>query len=259
MMKRTINRRTILKGAGAAVALPWLESLADTSKPPVRLAFCFLPNGLHMPDWLPKQQGALALSPSLKPFSGLEKQLSVLSGLAHNNARALGDGPGDHARSSAAFLTAAHPFKTGGKDVRCGISIDQLAATKIGKRTILPSLELGCDAGRSVGICDSGYACTYIENISWRNADTPAPKITHPAVAFERLFGSAPGLSPKEVARRRGENLSVLDFVRADRQKLAATLPHADRERLEDYFDALRDVEKRLRDPRRAKLPQSLD
>ena len=257
MIKQSINRRTILKGAGATVALPWLESLAaaGNQKPPVRLGFVFLPNGMHMPDWTPASTGKLRLSPPLKPFSGLEKHLSVYSGLAHNNARAHGDGPGDHARSSAAFLTAAHPFKTGGKDVRCGVSVDQLAASRIGNRTVLPSLEIGCDAGRSVGICDSGYACTYIEHVSWRDAETPVPKITKPAVAFERLFGSDPSISRKEAMRRRAENVSVLDYVAEDRKRLSASLPSQDKARLDAYFESLRDVEKRLPTVRRYRSP----
>jgi hypothetical protein len=255
MITTTPNRRTVLKAAAATVALPWLESLAAAGKPPVRLAFCFMPNGIYMPDWTPKKVGKLELSPTLKTFKGLEKEVSILSGLAHNNARAHGDGPGDHARSSAAFLTAAHPFKTGGRDIRCGISIDQLIGQRNGHLTSLPSLELGCERGGSVGICDSGYACAYVDNISWRNETTPVPKITAPAAAFERLFGAAPDLSQEEIARRRAQRLSVLDFVREDAKQLNSTLSAADRERVSDYFDALRDVEKRLQDPRLADIP----
>src|SRR6185295_6178463 len=161
-----ISRRTVLRGLGTAMALPMLDSLlpaisraaGPAAKPPTRMAFVFIPNGAHMPDWTPGQTGTtFDLPKTLEPLAAVKKNLTVYSGLAHDKARANGDGAGDHARSAATFLTGCQARKTHGADINIGVSIDQLAAQKIGQRTTLPSLELGIDRGANAGNCDSGY------------------------------------------------------------------------------------------------------
>ena len=160
-----ISRRTLLRGTGAAVALPWLESImsglshAAQAGPPRRMVFFSVPNGIHMPDWTPKQEGPLEALPAiLAPLEPLKTSITVLTGLTLNGGRPQRDGPGDHARSAASFLTGAHHYKTDGKDIRNGISVDQAAAEKVGHRTRFASLELGCERGAQAGNCDSGYS-----------------------------------------------------------------------------------------------------
>jgi len=215
---------------------------------PVRMGFIFQPNGFHMPDFLPKATGANYDMPrSLKPLEKVREHLTILSGLAHDNARAKGDGPGDHARSSAAFLTGAHPHKTNGRDIRLGVSIDQFAAQQIGKATPLPSLELGCDRGRMAGNCDSGYSCAYVTNISWANETTPIPQEVDPGAVFDRLFG---GPEARRSAADRKKKLayrkSVLDLVADDTRSLQRNLGQSDQRKLDEYMTAVRDVEQRV-------------
>jgi hypothetical protein len=204
LAKSCLHRRTFLRGAGAALALPWLEAMAPlsagataagvtavTGKPPVRMAFLFTPNGVIPSAWEPKEVGAnYTLPPTLEPLAGVKNEVLVLSGLSQQRANALGDGPGDHARSAAAFLTGAHPYKTSGANIRVGVSVDQVAAAKIGRSTPLPSLELGIDHGATAGNCDSGYSCAYSSCISWKTPTTPMAKEINPKLVFERMFGS---------------------------------------------------------------------
>src|SRR5689334_14405545 len=170
MNQARISRRTILKGLGAAIALPWLESMgplsawADNPAPaggnvvPNRMAFLYVPNGVHMPDWRPTTEGAdFALPRTLEPLAEVRDSLSVLTGLTADKARPNGDGPGDHARAMAAFLTGAQPKKTSGANIKVGVSVDQHVASKVGKDTKFASLEIGCEGGRQAGNCDSGY------------------------------------------------------------------------------------------------------
>jgi len=249
-----LTRRHVLRGAGVALALPWLESLAPARAPgvapapPLRFLFVMTPNGAQMDRWTPAEEGTLAeLPPTLEPLAPWREHVLVLSGLAHDGARAHGDGPGDHARAAAAFLTGAHPRKTAGSDLSVGVSIDQLLAAEIGSRTRLRSLELGTQAGRLGGQCDSGYACAYSSNISWRGPGTPAAKEIDPRLVFERLFGDGP---PGESAAARAERLerrrSLLDSVREDTRALGPRLSSADRRRLEEYLAGVRELERRI-------------
>ncbi len=258
-----LPRRMVLKGLGAAVALPWLEAMmpsplsaaARSAKPPVRMAFVFVPNGVILPQWKLSYEGALKeLSPTLQPLEPVKEHLLVLTNLMHDNARAKGDGPGDHARCSAAFLTGAHPYKTSGADIRNGISVDQFAAQRIGNKTRFPSLELGCDASRMTGNCDSGYSCAYVSNISWKSPTQPAAKEVNPRAVFERLFGSpAKGAQ----ARRRLEyRLSVLDFVAEQARDLRRRVGSKDRQKLDEYFTSIREIEQRLARSEKQKLEQ---
>ena len=251
-----ISRRTMLRGIGAAVALPLLEAmlhrpaLADAgARPaPVRLAFLYVPNGMHMPDWTPTAVGPLAeLPPTLKPLSRFAQELLVLSGLTLDGARAHGDGGGDHARAMVAFLTGRHPRKSEGADLRAGISVDQLAAARVGKATHFASLEIGCEGGKYAGQCDHGYSCAYQSNLSWRSESTPAAKEIDPRLVFERLFG---GSDPKDRdtqrARRERDNKSILDFVAEDANQLRGKLGAGDRRKLDEYLTGVREIEQRI-------------
>lgn len=259
-----LSRRALLRGAGAAIALPLLDAmvpagaLAGEPEAARRLLFVGVPNGIHMPDWTPKAEGPLAaLPPILEPLAPHAKELSVLSGLALDGGRDHGDGPGDHARSCASFLTGAHPRKTAGADLRAGVSVDQAAAVKLGETTRLASLELGCEPAMTSGQCDSGYSCAYSANMSWRSESQPMPKETDPRAAFERLFGGPDtGESAEERARRLALRRSVLDAALADAKDLRDRLGPTDRRKLDEYLTAVRDLERRI--DRAAKDGESL-
>ncbi|MHC4956881.1 MAG: DUF1552 domain-containing protein [Planctomycetota bacterium] len=244
-----IGRRTFLRGFGTALALPWMESLAwSAPTPPRRMAFLFIPNGVHIPDWTPKQVGTDFYLPHLlDPLVPHKKDLLVLSGLTHNNARALGDGPGDHARSAACFLTGAHPVKTAGSNIRNGVSVDQIMAARVGNRTRFRSLELGCDPAAQAGNCDSGYSCAYSSNISWRTPTMPMAKEVNPRLVFERLFGlGAEGETLQARAERMAARKSILDYVGADAARLKGELGKTDRRKLDEYFAGVREIERRI-------------
>jgi Protein of unknown function (DUF1552) len=206
-MNRTwqIPRRTFLRGLGTAMALPLLEAMAlprkalamgESSASPKRMAFIYIPNGANMEDWTPSTMGSdFELPPILEPLQPVKRDLLVISGLAHDKARPNGDGAGDHARASAAFLTGCQARKTPGADIKVGVSVDQVVAQKIGKATRFASLELGCDRAQLAGNCDSGYSCAYSYNISWKTESTPMPPEVDPRLLFERLFATG---SPEE-------------------------------------------------------------
>jgi hypothetical protein len=242
-----VSRRTMLRGVGAAIALPLLDAMmprglraavVDRSGPPLRMAFVYVPNGIHMQNWTPKELGAdHGLSPLLESLSAYKQDFSILSGLACDKARPNGDGPGDHARAMSAFLTCSQPKKTYGADIRVGISVDQVAARQLGQHTKLPSLEIGCDRGGNAGNCDSGYSCAYSNNLSWRSDSLPMPKEVDPRQVFQRLFGK-----PKNGDDR----LSVLDNVQEDAKQLQQSLGGADRRKMDEYLTSLREIEGRI-------------
>jgi hypothetical protein len=250
-----IPRRTFLRGLGTMVALPLLESVAPVraiaamNKPaPVRLGFVFVPNGVSMPQWTPAAEGALGELPYLlQPFESVRKEISIFTGLSQHNAEAILDGPGDHARSAAAWLTGVHPKKTSGADIKNGISADQLAAQQIGGATRFASLELGCERGGMAGDCDSGYSCAYSSGISWRAEATPVAKETNPRAVFERLFGSDDlGETTEARAKRLLYKQSILDMIFEDATALKAKLGLHDRQKLDEYLTAVREIETRL-------------
>lgn len=256
MSKSTgISRRTVLRGLGTVVALPWLESSlprvafgAEAPKPPIRMAFLSVPNGMHMPDWKPVTEGGdFELRSTLEPVAKFKDCMLQLSGLALDGGRAHGDGPGDHARSCASFLTGAHPKKTHGADIKNGISVDQVAAQKIGDKTRFPSLELGIERGSQSGNCDSGYSCAYSANMSWRTETSPVAKEIDPTAVFDRLFGNGDsqeqGLAKAKRSRYRK---SVLDFVLEDAKQLQQRLGASDQRKLDEYLFAVRDIERRI-------------
>jgi len=252
------------------MALPWLEGMAPVGRalassarmgnadaPPVRLAYVFMPNGVNYEFWEPAGAGTeFTLSPTLEPLARVREHFNIYTGLTLSKARANGDGPGDHARSSASFLTGRQARKTAGNDIRNGVSIDQVAAAEIGRRTRLPSLELGCEHGPSAGNCDSGYSCAYSSNISWRDETTPMAKIIDPAAAFERLFGDATqaAAAQERLSRRR----SILDFVMDDSRSLARRLGSADTRKLDQFQSAVREIEQRIERASRESTPRHL-
>jgi hypothetical protein len=187
------------------------------------------------------------LPSSLEPLKDLRNDFSVLSGLTLDKARPNGDGPGDHARAMSAFLTGRQPRKTAGADIKVGISVDQLAAQKIGERTRFPSLEVGCEAGRPAGNCDSGYSCAYSANVSWRSGATPQPKEIDPKLVFDRLFASA-NVAEAAAARERRERYrkSILDLVAEDAGDLKRQLGATDQRKLDEYLTGVRELEVRL-------------
>jgi len=253
-MSHRIERRTFLKGVGTALALPMLEVMAPTTAlaqtvkaQPVRMAFAFVPNGINMEQWTPAAAGPLEITPILEPLRELKGSLNVITGLAQNNAAALGDGPGDHARSTATWLTGVHCKKTAGADIHNGISADQVAAQSIGGRTRFPSLEIGCERGGLNGDCDSGYSCAYSSNISWRSATTPVAKEVNPRQVFERLFGNGDAIEALESRAKRAKyERSILDFVAEDTDALRGRLGKHDQMKLEEYLQSVREVEQRL-------------
>lgn len=255
-MKTPITRRSMLKGVGTALALPWLESLAPTATaagaagaaPPLRIGFLYVPNGVNMAHWTPAAEGKLGkLTGILEPLDGFKDHLNVISGLALDKARPNGDGPGDHARAMGAFLTGRQPRKTSGADIRAGISADQHVAQAVGDRTRFPSLELGIEGSRVGGNCDSGYSCAYSHNLSWRGESTPNAMEVNPKLVFERLFG---GTDPKELKEARAKrdlyNKSVLDFIGEDAKSLNKTLGQSDQRKLDEYLTSVREVEQRI-------------
>ena len=251
----TLSRRTLLQGLGAAVALPWLEAMSRSSalaspsaSGPLRMAFFYVPNGVHMQEWTPKEEGALGDLPSiLKPMAGFKDDFNILTGLAQHNGEALGDGPGDHARALSTFLTGAHPKKTDGADIKVGMSVDQVAAEKVGKATRYASIELGIERGAQAGNCDSGYSCAYSSNISWRSETTPMAKEINPRLVFERLFTDAKS-GPYDAGRAKRERYrkSILDLVADDANQLRGRLGTTDRRKVDEYLTAVREIEGRL-------------
>ena len=252
--RTAMNRRTLLRGAGVAMGLPLLEAMlpaaaaaAEQAMSKTRLQVFYFPNGMVMQDFVPKATGsAYEMTPILQPLAPYRERFSVITGLAAEQATAMGDGPGDHGRSCAAYLTASHPKKTEGYDIKAGVSMDQLVARELGKDTNLASLELGIDLPSSLGSCDSGYSCSYTNTLSWRTPTTPLPVSNNPRNVFERLFGDGDSVdqaSRLAMLRRRG---SLLDLILEDAGRLSSKAGAGDKRKLAEYLEAVRDVEKRI-------------
>jgi hypothetical protein len=253
-----ISRRTMLRGLGTTLALPFLESMmptrvlgAATTAPasgPRRLAWFYVPNGVVIPNWTPNGVGTgFELTPTLQPLAPFRDRLTVISGLVCDKANPNGDGPGDHARAQAAYLTGVQPRKTGGANIKLGISADQAAAAKVGHLTKFPSLELGIEEGKQVGACDSGYSCAYSHSLSWRGEATPVVKDCNPQSVFDRLFASQDPTETAEArARRENDRKSVLDFVLGQANDFSRRLGAADRHKMDEYLTSIREIELRL-------------
>jgi hypothetical protein len=248
--KRALPRRTFLRGAGATLALPLLDAMvpafgADAARPIPRLGFIYVGNGIVHRTFKPQGEGAnFELSPVLSPLAGLREHLNVVSGLDHAEADNIGDGTGDHPRSSAAWLTGVHAFDRTqpGVEVKLATTADQLAADVLGRITPVRSLELAVDTATQ-SACDSGD-CFYVNTVSWRNETTPNLTENHPRVVFERLFGDG-GSSAERLARARTTG-SILDSVREEASRLAADVGHNDHAKLDEYLDSVREIEQRI-------------
>src|SRR3954462_7904148 len=255
IFKSHLSRRTFLQGMGVTMSLPLLDAmvpaataLAQTAaKPNVRLGLCFIPHGAGMNQWTPAAVGALELSPTLSPLAAHREQVVVLSNLAHAMAgpQGAGDNGGDHTRCPAVFLNGVHPKRTDGADIQAGVTIDQLAAAKIGQETLLPSLELAIeDYSGLVGSCDVGFSCTYMNTISWRTPTAPMPMEINPRVVFDRMFGD--GATADERRQRIDTQRSILDAVTQQVRRLQGGLGTSDRNRVVEYMDTVREIERRI-------------
>jgi len=257
--RKALPRRAILRGLGATLALPFLDAMvpamsAQAKTPgvaPRRLGFIYLPNGVSMNFsgvnyWKPKSEGAnFEMSPILTPLAPFKQRMLVISGLTHHQADASNDGAnGDHARGTSTWLTGVHPKHTEGADAYNGISADQIAAATLGKDSALPSIEINVDQNYLVGNCGNGYSCVYMNTLAWRTATTPLPTENNPRAVFERLFGDG-GTAAQRVLRAR-ETRSILDSVTADMARLQGRLGPADRARVSDYVEAVREIERRI-------------
>ena len=256
IFKKSIPRRTFLRGMGTTLALPLLDGMVPAfaamrqtaARPVPRFSIVYLPNGRIMNKWTPATDGAgFELTPILQPLAPFRDRMLVLTGLNHETGRALpGEAAGDHARAGATYLTGVHPRQTEGADVRAGVSADQIAARELGKHTQLASLELGVDAPDLLGQCEAGYTCAYMATISWRNETTPLPMENRPRVVFERLFGDSDSTDPAVRLRRIQQDRSILDSVTDKVAHLMTGLDSGDRNKMTQYLDAVRDVERRI-------------
>jgi hypothetical protein len=260
-MRPGLSRRHFLRAAGVGVALPFFESArglaaapaaeklaATATGAPLRTAFVYFPNGAIPAAWWPTGEGAdFKFSRTLQPLEKVRPFVQVFGGLDHEHAEPGPDGAGDHARGGGTFLTGVR-CKKSATDVRAGISIDQVMANGIGHLTRFPSLELSCDSVARTGACDSGYACAYQFNLSWSSTTTPKTPETNPRLVFERLFGAGkPGERQANLARRREEERSVLDFVLDDAKAMNSRLAPQDRRKLDQYLTGVREIEDRIR------------
>jgi Protein of unknown function (DUF1552) len=249
---KALARRSFLRGMGTAVALPFLDAMVPAfaapaaGKPPLRMAFVYVPNGIDMRGWNPEYEGNLTRLPRiLKPLEPMKDDILLLGNLTHNTGRALLDGPGDHGRCCGSYLTGIQ-VKKSLSQIRAGVSMDQLVARQIGSQTRFPSLELGLEDSRQSGDCDSGYSCAYTNNLAWRSETQPLPPILDPRALFERLFGEGAALGPEARARQAKYRRSILDFVTEDTRKLEQGLGPTDRRKLDEYLSSIREVEQQL-------------
>lgn len=265
------NRRGFLRGLGAAVALPALDSFrpllaagiekavaTTASGAPLRMAYLYIPNGVNLDLWRPKGTNTgYKMGETFKPLEAFREDFQIFTGFEQQNARAGGDGPGDHARGVATFLTSARARKTAGSDISLGISADQVAAHAAQALTRLPSLELSAEGVRKSGECDSGYSCAYQFNLSWRSENQPMTPESNPRAVFERLFGAG---SSKERAASLGQRYaskkSVLDFVEQDAKALQKYLGRSDRHKLDEYLTGVREIERQIEKAEAMGLPR---
>lgn len=253
--QKALPRRTFLRGVGATLTLPFLDAMVPAASsvaravtaPARRVGFIYIPNGVIQDQWVPSKTGRnFDLSPILSPLESLRERVLVLSNLAHRQADSFGDGNGDHPRATAVWLSGVHAWERRGRqgttDIKLGITADQIAAREFGKETPLPSLELALEKPTAIA-CDTGD-CFYSNTISWRNETTPLDMEAHPRVVFERLFGEG-GTAADRLAILK-QTGSILDSVTAEVARLGSTLGIGDRNKLDEYLDAVRDVEQRI-------------
>ncbi|MBL8239391.1 MAG: DUF1552 domain-containing protein [Bryobacterales bacterium] len=247
-----LDRRMLLRGAGAAIAMPFLDAmrpaLAASAKATKahRLGVVYVPNGIWMKDWLPEKTGAdFAFPRIMKPLEKFREDIVVVSGLSNHAAvKAKGGG---HAKASGSFLSCAQPKYTAGADVRAGVTFDQIAAQQFAADTRVPSLQLGCEDSRMIGNCDTGSSCAYTNSLSWKNPETPLAVEVNPRSVFERLFGTVdPSLDPATRARRALYKKSILDMTRESTKSLVGALGAQDKRKMDEYLTSIREVETRI-------------
>ena len=246
--KTAISRRQVLKGAGAALALPLLDAMVPAlthaaqtaARPQLRAGFVYIPHGVIMREWTPAAAGAgFEFTPILKPLEPFRNSLVVVSNLNRAEVNS------NHAVSSACWLTGVPPKRTDGPDFRVGVSVDQVIAKQIGQDTTFPSLEVATeDFTGLVGACDPGYSCAYMNTLCWQTETTPLPMEINPRIVFERLFGSG-GTAEDRLARMRTDR-SLLDFVAADLKQLEGAVGASDRTKLDEYLGYVREIERRI-------------
>ena len=245
--RKSLSRRTVLRGVGAALALPLLDSMVPAFAQPTRVlrfGAIYVPNGMSLPHFFPKSSDAgFTLSPILQPLAPVRDYLNVFSGLSNLEAQAKGsEGVGDHSRGAGTFLTGVHIRKTEGSDIRAGISVDQIAAQSIGQDTQVRSLGLAMESNEIAGACDAGYSCAYMNTISWATPTTPLPMERDPRAVFELLFGGSDSTDRAARLASIRQDQSVLDVVTAEANRLSRTLGRGDRLKLDEYLDAVRVV-----------------
>ena len=241
---KALSRRTVLRGLGTSIALPFLDAMAPAltpaAKPARRLGFVFMPMGADLSRWTPAGEGVLGeLPPILAPLEPVRERLCVITNTELRNAY-----PGTHATSNSSFLSAARAKHTESSDYRLGTTVDQVAAAALGKETRLPSLELAMDLMQVIGQCDNGYACVYQNCLSWSSPTTPLPAEAHPRLVFEKLFGEGGSAEDRRAALKK--HGSLLDFVKDDLGRLERSLGPADRGQVSVYLEAVREVERRI-------------
>jgi hypothetical protein len=247
---RHLSRRALLRGAGAAVALPFLDAmrpaLAGTPKAVGRVGVVYVPNGIIMNQWLPSKTGAdFEFTRVLKPLERFREDIIITSGLSNHAAqKAKGGG---HAKASGSFLSAAIPKYTAGSDVQAGTTFDQIVAQHFTAESRVPSLQLGCEDSRMIGNCDTGSSCAYTNSLSWKNPETPLAVEVNPRSVFERLFGTMdPSLDAATRARRMLYKKSILDLTRQNTQALTGVLGSSDKRKMDEYLTSIREVETRI-------------
>jgi len=246
--KKSLSRRTALKGVGATFALPLLDAMIPAAtaeaKTPARhlkrLGYVFMPMGCDQSRWTPRSKNTLEkLSPILDSLAPVKDKISVFTNMELRPAY-----PGSHATSNSSFLSAAKAKVTESSDYYLGTTADQVAAKQIGRATRLPSLELAMDLLQTVGQCDNGYACVYHNNLSWSSPTTPLPAEAHPRLVFENLFGEGGTPSERQAALRK--RASLLDSITVEMKRLQQGLGTRDRARVNEYLDSIREVERRI-------------
>ena len=259
IFRKTLPRRTVLRGIGAALTLPMLDAmvpaLAEVSnkpaaKQPTRVAFVYFPNGAIPSKWTPKTEGSnFDMTPILEPLATFKDSMLVLSGLDNVEAKGRpGERGGEHPRAAAGYLTCVHPVVQsveGSVGHQVGTSLDQILAREFGNHTQLASLELGIESDAIVGSCD-GDSCTYNSTISWLDEVTPLPVQNHPRAVFERLFGDSDSTNQADRLSRLRERKSLLDFINGEVNSMMKRLGPSDREKLDQFLEATRDVERRI-------------
>lgn len=247
--RKSISRRKVLRGAGVALSLPLLDAmipastaLAETAAAPSqlrRIGYVYMPMGMNPAEWTPKGDTLEQLPSSLQPLKNVRDQVAIISGMELRNAY-----PGSHATSNSAFLSAATAKRTESSDYFLGTTVDQIAARHIGRKTQLPSLELAMDLLENVGQCDNGYACVYQNYLSWSTPRTPLPAEAHPRIVFETLFGEGGTPADRKAALRR--RASLLDSVTSEMRRFKTQLNYSDRNKVDDYFQSIREIERRI-------------